>query len=77
VKPIHYYSATHLPPKKYSTVQFEMKIVDDAGAFKFNIIGQRSLTKIKEALEIIKINRPNDPPIDITEVESFKKEGVF
>jgi DNA polymerase-3 subunit alpha len=73
-KPIHYYSATHLPPKGYPTVQFDMNIADDVGVFKFDILGQRGLAKIKEALEIIKTNRPNDPPIDITDVEKFKKD---
>ncbi|ARV16631.1 DNA polymerase III subunit alpha [Polaribacter sp. SA4-12] len=73
-KPIHYYSATNLPPKGYPTVQFDMNIADDVGVFKFDILGQRGLAKIKEALEIIKKNRPNDLPIDITDVESFKKD---
>jgi len=73
-KPIHYYSATSLPPKGFPTVQFDMNIADDVGVFKFDILGQRGLAKIKEALEIIKRNRPNDPPIDITDVESFKKD---
>ncbi|MDX6745155.1 DNA polymerase III subunit alpha [Polaribacter sp. PL03] len=73
-KPIHYYSATSLPPKGFPTVQFDMNIADDVGVFKFDILGQRGLAKIKEALEIIKINRPNDPPIDITDVEKFKKD---
>ncbi len=72
--PVHYYSATNLPPKGYPTVQFDMNIADDVGIFKFDILGQRGLAKIKEALEIIKKNRPNDPPIDITDVESFKKD---
>ncbi|QXP70651.1 DNA polymerase III subunit alpha [Polaribacter sp. R2A056_3_33] len=73
-KPIHYYSATSLPPKGFPTVQFDMNIADDVGVFKFDILGQRGLAKIKEALEIIKRNRPNDPSIDITDVESFKKD---
>ena len=74
-KPIHYYSATNLPPKGYPTVQFDMNIADDVGVFKFDILGQRGLAKIKEALEIIKKNRPNAPPIDITDVEKFKKDA--
>ncbi|MGJ8745698.1 DNA polymerase III subunit alpha [Polaribacter sp.] len=73
-KPIHYYSATNLPPKGFSTVQFDMNIADDVGIFKFDILGQRGLAKIKDALEIIKENNPNNPPIDITDVETFKKD---
>jgi DNA polymerase-3 subunit alpha len=73
-KPVHYYSATSLPPKGFSTVQFDMNIADDVGIFKFDILGQRGLAKIKEALEIIKENNPNTPEIDITDVERFKKD---
>ena len=73
-KPIHYYSATDLPPKGFPTVQFDMVIAEDVGIFKFDILGQRGLAKIKDTLDIIKYNRPNLPPIDITEVEKFKKD---
>jgi DNA polymerase-3 subunit alpha len=73
-KPIHYYSATILPPKGFATVQFDMNIADDVGIFKFDILGQRGLAKIKDALEIIKENNPNDPLIDITDIESFKND---
>ncbi|KGL61217.1 DNA polymerase III subunit alpha [Polaribacter sp. Hel1_33_49] len=73
-KPIHYYSATSLPPKGFATVQFDMNIADDVGVFKFDILGQRGLAKIKDALQIIKENNPDAPEIDITDVESFKKD---
>ncbi len=73
-KPIHYYSATSLPPKGFATVQFDMNIADDVGVFKFDILGQRGLAKIKDALAIIKENNPDAPEIDITDVESFKKD---
>ncbi|MDO6600649.1 DNA polymerase III subunit alpha [Tenacibaculum sp. 1_MG-2023] len=73
-KPIHYYSATSMPPKGFATVQFDMNIADDVGIFKFDILGQRGLAKIKDALDIIKENNPDAPPIDITDVETFKKD---
>jgi DNA polymerase-3 subunit alpha len=73
-KPIHYYSATSLPPKGFPTVQFDMNIADDVGIFKFDILGQRGLAKIKDALQIIKENNPDAPEIDITDIESFKND---
>jgi len=73
-KPIHYYSATSLPPKGFATVQFDMNIADDVGVFKFDILGQRGLAKIKDALQIIKENYPDAPEIDITNIERFKKD---
>jgi DNA polymerase-3 subunit alpha len=73
-KPIHYYSATDMPPKGFPTVQFDMIIAEDAGVFKFDILGQRGLAKIKDTIEIVKYNQPHLPPIDITQVEKFKKD---
>ncbi len=51
-----------------------MNIADDVGNFKFDILGQRGLAKIKDALAIIKENNPDHPPIDITNIESFKND---
>ena len=73
-KPIHYYSATNLPPKGFPTVQFDMNIADQVGIFKFDILGQRGLAKIKDALAIIKGNNPEHPVIDINDIERFKKD---
>ncbi|MCL4154796.1 UNVERIFIED_CONTAM: hypothetical protein GTU68_041179, partial [Idotea baltica] len=72
--PIHNYSATFLPPKGFSTVQFDMIIAEDVGVFKFDILGQRGLAKIKDTLEIIAENRPELPPIDIHDLERFKND---
>lgn len=63
-----------MPPKGFATVQFDMIIAEDIGIFKFDILGQRGLAKIKDTLEIIKYNKPEAPPIDITEVEKFKTD---
>lgn len=73
-KPIHYYSATDLPPKGFPTVQFDMIIAEDVGVFKFDILGQRGLAKIKDAIEIVHQNNPELPRIDITKVEQFKND---
>lgn len=73
-KPIHYYSATDMPPKGFPTVQFDMIIAEDVGIFKFDILGQRGLAKIKDALQIIRENRPEEAEIDIKDVEAFKND---
>lgn len=57
-KPIHYFSATNLPPKGFPTVQFDMHIAEDVGLYKFDILGQRGLGKIKDAISIIEENHP-------------------
>lgn len=76
-KPIHYFSATNLPPKGFPTVQFDMEIAEDVGLFKYDILGQRGLGKIKDALAIIKENRPELPPIDIHDVKRFMQDPLI
>ncbi|AWV97706.1 DNA polymerase III subunit alpha [Arcticibacterium luteifluviistationis] len=76
-KPIHYFSATNLPPKGFPTVQFDMEISEDVGLFKYDILGQRGLGKIKDTLSIIRKNRPELPPIDIHDVKRFMEDPVI
>lgn len=73
-KPIHYYTATFMPPKGFATTQFDMVVAEDIGLYKFDILSQRGLGKIKDAVEIIKQNHPEDPPIDIHDLKRFKKD---
>ena len=71
---IHNYCATFLPPKGYPTTHFDMVIAEDAGLYKFDILSQRGLGKIKESLDIIKYNHPEEPPIDIHDMKRFKED---
>ena len=71
-KPIHCYSATNFPPKGYPTTQFSMLEAEDIGLYKFDILSQRGLGKIKDALGLVKQNRNID--IDIHDIENFKAD---
>lgn len=73
-KPIHYFTATFLPPKGFPTVQFDMHIAEDVGLYKFDILSQRGLGKIKDAIEIIHHTRKHEPKIDIHDLKRFKKD---
>ncbi|MCK8523958.1 DNA polymerase III subunit alpha [Aquimarina sp. D1M17] len=73
-KPLHYYSATDLPPKGFPTVQYDMIIAEDLGLYKFDILGQRGLAKIKDAIKIIKYNQPELANFDIHDVKKFKED---
>ena len=73
-KPIHYYGATFMPPKGFATTQFDMVVAEDIGLYKFDILSQRGLGKIKEATEIVSYNHPEKPPIDIHDTKRFKKD---
>ncbi|NNF20156.1 MAG: DNA polymerase III subunit alpha, partial [Flavobacteriaceae bacterium] len=77
-KPLHYFSATHLPPKGFPTTQFDMVIAEDVGLYKFDILAQRGLAKIKEALEIARQNQPETAlEVDIHDIKSFKQDPVI
>lgn len=73
-KPINYFAATFMPPKGFQTVQIDMNISEDVGIFKFDILAQRGLSKIKECLEIIKYNQPEAEVADINQVYQFKND---
>lgn len=70
--PIHYYSATFLPPKGYPTIQFDMHVCEDVGLYKFDILSQRGLGKIKDAITIIRQNQPGAITFDINDIQRFK-----
>jgi DNA polymerase-3 subunit alpha len=73
-EPIHSYGATFMPPKGFATTQFDMVVAEDIGLYKFDILSQRGLGKIKEAVEIIDHNYTEQPPIDIHDIKRFKKD---
>lgn len=70
-RPIQYFTATDLPPKGFPTTQFDMVIAEDVGLYKYDILGQRGLGKIKDAITIIKENYPNVELPDIHNVKPF------
>ena len=71
---IHYHTATFLPPKNLPVTQFDMVVAEDIGLHKFDILSQRGLGKIKEAMSIIQSNHPKDDPIDIRNLYLFKHD---
>jgi len=73
-KPIHFYTATYLPPKGFSTAMFDMVVAEDIGLYKFDILSQRGLGKIREAVDIVKYNHPTHPAIDIHDIKRFKED---
>lgn len=73
-EPIQHYTATFLPPKGLPTTQFDMIAAEDIGLYKFDVLSQRGLGKIKDAVEIINHNYPNQDPIDIHDIQRFKHD---
>ncbi len=73
-KPIHYFTATNLPPKGFPTTHFDMISAEDVGLYKYDILGQRGLGKIKDAIQIVEKNYPEAPKIDIHDVKPFMED---
>jgi len=73
-KPIHYYTATSMPPKGFPTTHFDMHEAEDVGLHKFDILGQRGLGKIKDTLSLVRQNQPAEPLIDIHDFKRLKKD---
>ncbi|MTI39259.1 DNA polymerase III subunit alpha [Fulvivirga lutimaris] len=73
-RPIQYFTATSLPPKGFPTTHFDMHLAEDVGLYKFDILAQRGLGKIKDCLALIKENCPDAPDIDIHDFKSLKKD---
>lgn len=73
-KPIQWFTATFMPPKGFPTIQFDMHVSEDVGLYKFDILSQRGLGKIKDAIEIIRKNKPDEAVIDINDIARFKDD---
>nr|WP_321356738.1 DNA polymerase III subunit alpha [uncultured Draconibacterium sp.] len=71
-EPISAYSATILPPKGFPTVHFSMLEAEDIGFAKFDILGQRGLSKIQDAIQLVQENAGAE--IDIHDLSTFKED---
>lgn len=70
--PVTAYCALDMPPKNMPTTQFDMYLAEDAGFEKLDILSQRGIGHIKEAVEIVKENQ--DKFIDIHAISKIKKD---
>ncbi|HUR09849.1 MAG TPA: DNA polymerase III subunit alpha [Flavitalea sp.] len=71
-EPIYQYSALEIPPKGFSTSQLDMFIAEKVGLYKLDILSQRGLGHIKEAIRLVRQNK--QVSIDIHDIEKFKKD---
>ena len=72
-EPISTYTATIMPPKGFPTIHFSMIEAEDIGFAKFDILGQRGLSKIEDAIQIVHENTGNE--IDIHDLKKFKDDN--
>ena len=66
------YGATMMPPKGFPTVHFSMIEAEDIGLSKFDVLGQRGLSKIKDSMQLIEDNTGD--MVDIYDFKKFKKD---
>lgn len=72
-EPITNYSALEFPPKEFPIVQFDMHTAEEIGLEKFDILSQRGLGTIKDAVDLIKEKR--GITIDIEDTRISKNEA--
>ena len=73
-EPLTTFAACFLPPKGYPCTQFSMLEAEDVGLYKFDVLSQRGLGKISEALQIIKKTQPAANPHDIHDIHLLKQD---
>lgn len=71
-EPITNYVALDLPPKGFPTTQFDMYLAEDIHFDKLDILSQRGIGHIKDAVDIVRQNRKIS--IDIHQIAKFKKD---
>lgn len=71
-EPITYYTALDLPPKGMPTVQWDMYEAENIGFDKYDILSQRGIGHIKEAVRLIGQNQQRK--VDVHDVRSLMKD---
>ena len=75
-RPIHHFCATFLPPRGYPTTQFDMVVAEDVGLYKFDILSQRGLAKIRDTLALIADHdAATAAGIDLHDLPRFKADA--
>ena len=69
-QPLSRYTALQMMPKGFPIVQFDMYQAEDIGFHKYDVLSQRGLGHIKDAIEIIHDNQGR--AVDIHNVERIK-----
>jgi error-prone DNA polymerase len=69
--PLHYYTATDMPPKGFPITHFDMYTADKFKLHKLDILSQRGLGHIKDCIQLVKKNQ--DVDINIHNVREFTK----
>lgn len=73
-RPLYYHTALQMMPKGFPIVQFDMYAAEDMGFYKYDILSQRGLGHIRDAVDYIRENRNESVNVhDITRIKSDHK----
>ena len=72
-EPITNFTALEMPPKGFPIVQFDMHVAEDIGFDKFDILSQRGIGHIDDAVKLIKKNQGID--VNIRDTSISKNES--
>jgi DNA-directed DNA polymerase III PolC len=72
-EPITAYSTLEYFPVGYPSTQYSMIEAEDVGLHKFDILSQRGLGHIKDAVDLIRVNKGEE--IDIHRIQDFKEDA--
>jgi DNA polymerase-3 subunit alpha len=71
-RPIYSYTALQMMPKGFPVTHFDMYHAEDWGFHKFDVLSQRGLGHIKEAVDLIRQNR--GVQVDVHDIRSIKQD---
>ncbi|MBP8067132.1 MAG: DNA polymerase III subunit alpha [Pedobacter sp.] len=74
-EPLTYYTALDLPPKGFPTVQWDMYEAEAIGLDKYDILSQRGIGHIREAVQLVSKNRKK--LVDIHNFKAFKEDPLL
>ncbi|TVR89974.1 MAG: DNA polymerase III subunit alpha [Saprospirales bacterium] len=72
-RPVFCHSALKMMPKGFPIVHFDMHDAEDMGFHKYDVLSQRGLGHIKDAVDIIQRNRKTR--VDVRDVEHIKTDS--
>ena len=74
-KPITDFAALDLPPKGFPTTQYDMYSAEKVGLVKVDILSQRGIARICDAVEMVERNR--GVHIDIHQINALKQDELI
>ena len=74
-EPITNYAALDLPPKGFPTTQYDMYSAEKVGLIKIDILSQRGIAHIREAVEMVE--RSRGLRIDIHQINALKQDELI